>query len=164
MAIKEFKLPDIGEGIAEGEIVSWKVKPGQTVKEEDEFVEVMTDKATVMITVPYDGVVTDLKAKEGDIVPVESVIAREIVRPAAISPSTRADASVSAARNTYEAESVERRGDGNAARPASSTSAATPTSGNAAPPCASGTASPVHPSSTHCFHRPSSQPGRSPRS
>lgn len=75
MATKEFRLPDIGEGIAEGEIVSWKVQPGQQVKEEDEFVEVMTDKATVMITVPYDGVVTELKAGEGDIVPVESVIA-----------------------------------------------------------------------------------------
>ncbi|MGA1608886.1 MAG: biotin/lipoyl-containing protein, partial [Planctomycetota bacterium] len=75
MALKEFKLPDIGEGIAEGEIVSWKVQPGQTVKEEDEFVEVMTDKATVMITAPCDGVVKELKAKEGDIVPVESVIA-----------------------------------------------------------------------------------------
>ncbi len=75
MTIKEFKLPDIGEGIAEGEIVSWKVSEGQTVKEEDEFVEVMTDKATVMITAPYDGVVKELKAKEGDIVPVESVIA-----------------------------------------------------------------------------------------
>jgi pyruvate dehydrogenase E2 component (dihydrolipoamide acetyltransferase) len=75
MALKEFKLPDIGEGIAEGEIVSWKVQPGQTVKEEDEFVEVMTDKATVMITAPFDAVVKELKAKEGDIVPVESVIA-----------------------------------------------------------------------------------------
>jgi pyruvate dehydrogenase E2 component (dihydrolipoamide acetyltransferase) len=75
MALKEFKLPDIGEGIAEGEIVSWKVKAGQEVKEEDEFVEVMTDKATVMITAPFDGVVKELKAKEGDVVPVESVIA-----------------------------------------------------------------------------------------
>jgi len=75
MSLKEFKLPDIGEGIAEGEIVSWKVKAGQQVKEEDEFVEVMTDKATVMITVPYDGVIKELKAGEGDVVPVESVIA-----------------------------------------------------------------------------------------
>jgi pyruvate dehydrogenase E2 component (dihydrolipoamide acetyltransferase) len=75
MALKEFRLPDIGEGIAEGEIVSWKVKPGQQVKEEDEFVEVMTDKATVMITSPFTGVVKELKYKEGDVVPVESVIA-----------------------------------------------------------------------------------------
>jgi pyruvate dehydrogenase E2 component (dihydrolipoamide acetyltransferase) len=75
MAIKEFKLPDIGEGIAEGEIVSWKVKAGQQVKEEDEFVEVMTDKATVTITVPYSGVIAELRCKEGDVVPVGSVIA-----------------------------------------------------------------------------------------
>lgn len=75
MTLKEFKLPDIGEGIAEGEIVTWKVKVGQAVKEEDEFVEVMTDKATVMITVPYNGVVKELRCKEGDVVPVESVIA-----------------------------------------------------------------------------------------
>ena len=75
MALKEFKLPDIGEGIAEGEIVSWKVKPGQAVKEEDEFVEVMTDKATVTITVPFTGTIAELRCKEGDVVPVGSVIA-----------------------------------------------------------------------------------------
>jgi pyruvate dehydrogenase E2 component (dihydrolipoamide acetyltransferase) len=75
MTRKEFKLPDIGEGIAEGEIVSWKVKPGQAVKEEDEFVEVMTDKATVTITVPFTGVIAELRCKEGDVVPVGSVIA-----------------------------------------------------------------------------------------
>jgi pyruvate dehydrogenase E2 component (dihydrolipoamide acetyltransferase) len=75
MALKEFKLPDIGEGIAEGEIVSWKVKAGQTVKEEDEFVEVMTDKATVTITAPWSGTIAELRCKEGDIVPVGSVIA-----------------------------------------------------------------------------------------
>ncbi len=75
MTIKEFVLPDIGEGIAEGEIVSWKVKEGERVKEEQDFVEVMTDKATVTITVPYDGVIKELRAKEGDVVPVHEVIA-----------------------------------------------------------------------------------------
>jgi pyruvate dehydrogenase E2 component (dihydrolipoamide acetyltransferase) len=75
MALKEFRLPDIGEGIAEGEIVSWKVEVGQQVHEEDEFVEVMTDKATVMITVPFEGVIKELRYQEGDVVPVESVIA-----------------------------------------------------------------------------------------
>ena len=75
MALKEFKLPDIGEGIAEGEIVSWKVKAGQAVKEEDEFVEVMTDKATVTITVPFTGTIAELRCKEGEVVPVGSVIA-----------------------------------------------------------------------------------------
>ena len=75
MALKEFKLPDIGEGIAEGEIVSWKVSAGQAVQEEDEFVEVMTDKATVTITVPFTGSIAELKCAEGDVVPVGSVIA-----------------------------------------------------------------------------------------
>ena len=75
MAVKEFKLPDIGEGIAEGEIVQWMVEPGQAVQEEDPFVEVMTDKATVTITVPWSGTIAELKAAAGDIVPVESVIA-----------------------------------------------------------------------------------------
>ncbi|MGK0299971.1 MAG: pyruvate dehydrogenase E2 component (dihydrolipoamide acetyltransferase) [Planctomycetota bacterium] len=75
MVLKEFKLPDIGEGIAEGEIVSWKVASGQAVKEEDEFVEVMTDKATVTITVPFTGKIAELRCAEGDVVPVGSVIA-----------------------------------------------------------------------------------------
>ena len=75
MAIKEFKLPDIGEGIAEGEIVQWMVEPGQAVLEEDPFVEVMTDKATVTITVPWPGTIAELRVAAGDIVPVESVIA-----------------------------------------------------------------------------------------
>jgi len=75
MALKEFRLPDIGEGIAEGEIVSWKVTQGQAVQEEDEFVEVMTDKATVTITVPHTGTIAELRCNEGDVVPVGTVIA-----------------------------------------------------------------------------------------
>jgi len=73
MAI-EFKLPDIGEGIAEGEIVKWLVKAGDTVKEHQSVVEVMTDKATVEVPAPAAGKITELRAKEGDTVPVGSVI------------------------------------------------------------------------------------------
>ena len=54
----EFKLPDIGEGVAEGEITSWKVKPGDAVKEDQVMVEVMTDKATVEIGSPVTGTVS----------------------------------------------------------------------------------------------------------
>lgn len=75
MSLKEFKLPDIGEGVAEGEIVSWKVAVGDVVTEEQDFVEVMTDKATVTITVPYDGTISEIRFAEGDVVPVETVIA-----------------------------------------------------------------------------------------
>ena len=52
MARFEFKLPDIGEGVAEGEVVAWHVKNGDVVKEDQPMVEVMTDKATVTIGAP----------------------------------------------------------------------------------------------------------------
>ena len=71
----EFLLPDVGEGTAEGEIIKWHVQPGDTVTEEQDFVEVMTDKASVMIPCPVSGVVAELLAKEGDVVPVHSPIA-----------------------------------------------------------------------------------------
>jgi pyruvate dehydrogenase E2 component (dihydrolipoamide acetyltransferase) len=70
----EFKLPDIGEGIAEGEIVKWLVSPGSTVEEHQPVVEVMTDKATVEIPAPASGTLTETLAEEGDVVPVGSVI------------------------------------------------------------------------------------------
>src|SRR5262249_52739190 len=57
MARWEFKLPDIGEGITEGEIVQWLVRPGEAVTEDQPMVEVMTDKATVTITAPRAGTV-----------------------------------------------------------------------------------------------------------
>lgn len=70
----EFKLPDIGEGVAEGEIITWLVKEGQTVEEHQPIVEVMTDKATVEIPAPAAGVIASILAGEGDTVPVGSVI------------------------------------------------------------------------------------------
>jgi pyruvate dehydrogenase E2 component (dihydrolipoamide acetyltransferase) len=70
----DVKLPDIGEGIAEGEIVRWLVKPGETVREDQPLVEVMTDKATVEIPSPRAGTIAALRAGEGDVVPVGSVI------------------------------------------------------------------------------------------
>ena len=74
MAKIDFKLPDIGEGIAEGEIVKWLVKAGDTVKEHQAVVEVMTDKATVEVPSPANGVVAELRAQAGQTVPVGSVI------------------------------------------------------------------------------------------
>src|SRR5262245_26088605 len=70
----EFKLPDIGEGIAEGEIVKWLVKAGDTVAEHQPVVEVMTDKATVEIPAPQSGRITELRVKEGEVVPVGKVL------------------------------------------------------------------------------------------
>jgi pyruvate/2-oxoglutarate dehydrogenase complex dihydrolipoamide acyltransferase (E2) component len=70
----EFKLPDIGEGVAEGEITKWLVKEGDVVKADQPMVEVMTDKATVEIASPVAGRVQALKVKEGQTAPVHSVI------------------------------------------------------------------------------------------
>ena len=69
----EFKLPDIGEGVVEGEIVEWMVAVGDTVKEDDPILSVMTDKATVEIPAPCDGVVASIVGEAGDILPVGGV-------------------------------------------------------------------------------------------
>ena len=74
MTVKEFKLPDVGEGVAEGELVSWQVSPGDTVSEGDIVAEVETDKALVEVPSRYDGTVKELFAEEGEIVPVGDVI------------------------------------------------------------------------------------------
>ena len=66
----EFKLPDIGEGVVEGEIVQWLVKEGDSVKEDQPLLEIMTDKATVAIPSPKAGVVKERRGKEGDVVAV----------------------------------------------------------------------------------------------
>ncbi|MEM9877314.1 MAG: biotin/lipoyl-containing protein, partial [Myxococcota bacterium] len=74
MSTFDFKLPDIGEGVMEGEIVSWLVKPGDAVGEDEPIVEVMTDKATVTITSPKAGTVRDLGGAEGDIIAVHTTL------------------------------------------------------------------------------------------
>src|SRR5271166_1427249 len=74
MARWEFKLPDIGEGVTEGEIVAWLVKPGDLVKEDQPMVEVMTDKATVTIGAPRSGTIVETTGKVGEIVKVHSTL------------------------------------------------------------------------------------------
>jgi pyruvate dehydrogenase E2 component (dihydrolipoamide acetyltransferase) len=70
----EFKLPDIGEGVVEGEVVSWKVKEGDTIKLDQPMVEIMTDKATVEIPSPRSGKVAKLMIAEGKICLVGQVL------------------------------------------------------------------------------------------
>jgi len=70
----EFKLPDIGEGVAEGEITKWHVKEGDTIREDQPMVEVMTDKATVEIPAPKTGRVVKILYPEGKVAPVHHVI------------------------------------------------------------------------------------------
>ena len=69
----EFRLPDIGEGVVEGEIVSWKVAVGDVVAEDQPLVEVMTDKATVEIPSPTAGTVSSMTGGEGDVIEVGQV-------------------------------------------------------------------------------------------
>jgi pyruvate dehydrogenase E2 component (dihydrolipoyllysine-residue acetyltransferase) len=70
----EFKLPDIGEGIHEGEVVRWLVKEGEAVREDQPILEVMTDKATVEITSPRSGRVARIAAQEGQVVKVGELL------------------------------------------------------------------------------------------
>jgi pyruvate dehydrogenase E2 component (dihydrolipoamide acetyltransferase) len=72
--LREFKFPDVGEGIAEGEIVRWLVKEGDSVKEDQDLLEVETDKALITLNSPYTGKVTRLHGKEGDIIKVGDVL------------------------------------------------------------------------------------------
>lgn len=70
----EFKLPDIGEGVAEGEILKWLVKEGDKVKEDQSLVEVMTDKVNVQIPSPKSGSIARTLVKEGEVVKVGQAI------------------------------------------------------------------------------------------
>jgi pyruvate dehydrogenase E2 component (dihydrolipoamide acetyltransferase) len=69
-----FKLPDLGEGLTEGEVARWLVSEGQEVAEDDPLVEIQTDKATVEIPSPHGGTVLRILAGEGEVVPVGSVL------------------------------------------------------------------------------------------
>jgi 2-oxoisovalerate dehydrogenase E2 component (dihydrolipoyl transacylase) len=74
MGTYRFKLPDVGEGTAEAEIVAWHVSPGQMVTEDDPLVDVMTDKATVEMTAPVSGKILETVGAPGDMAPVGAVI------------------------------------------------------------------------------------------
>jgi 2-oxoisovalerate dehydrogenase E2 component (dihydrolipoyl transacylase) len=99
MARYEFKLPDIGEGIAEAEIVAWHVKVGDTVAEDQQLADLMTDKATVEMESPVAGKVIELAGEVGDQVPIGSVLA--VIETEGVAPVEEAPAPV--------AESVKER-------------------------------------------------------
>ena len=95
-----FKLPDLGEGTVQAEIVSWRVKPGDTVTEDEVIVEVMTEKAAVEVPAPVSGRVLSTTGAPGDMVPVGAelivletgVAEAAAVAPAAVAPSAPAAA------------------------------------------------------------------------
>src|SRR5207253_7559954 len=70
LVAKELKLPDLGEGLTEGEIGRWLVAEGQEVAEDDPLVEIATDKTTVEIPSPYAGTIAKIHVAEGEVVPV----------------------------------------------------------------------------------------------
>jgi len=74
MGTYHYKLPDIGEGVVEAEITAWHVTLGQSVSEEDPIADAMTDKATIELTSPVDGVIKSIACEEGDILAVGAVL------------------------------------------------------------------------------------------
>jgi pyruvate dehydrogenase E2 component (dihydrolipoamide acetyltransferase) len=83
----EFKLPDLGEGLTEGEIARWLVTEGQELAEDDPLVEIQTDKTTVEIPSPAAGTVAKILVAEGEVVPVGTVLVVIGGDPAAAPPA-----------------------------------------------------------------------------
>ncbi|MGQ0507632.1 MAG: dihydrolipoamide acetyltransferase family protein [Myxococcaceae bacterium] len=116
MATYEFKLPDIGEGVVEGEIVKWLVKAGDAVAEDQPLVEVMTDKATVTIPSPKAGKVVSTHGGEGEIAKVHhTLVTLELDASAKVASAPAAAATAPAAPEARAAAPTARApaGEGN---------------------------------------------------
>ncbi len=74
MAVKNVQLPEIGEGVHEGELVKWLVKVGDKIEQDQTIAEMMTDKATVEVPSPIAGVVKEVKFKEGEVITVGNIL------------------------------------------------------------------------------------------
>ena len=94
-----FLLPDLGEGLVEAELISWKVKAGDTVKESQTLAEMQTDKALVEVPSPWAGTVTEITGKPGDIIKVGAVLVRYGAAKAAPAPVAVAAAAASSNGN-----------------------------------------------------------------
>lgn len=92
MAMQNIPLPELGEGVMEGELVKWLVKIGDSVKSDQALAEMMTDKATVEVPAPFPGVVKELKFKEGEVVAVGAVMVVVESAGATATPSAHAAA------------------------------------------------------------------------
>ncbi|OQO71265.1 dihydrolipoamide acetyltransferase [Enterococcus villorum] len=102
----QFKLPDIGEGIAEGEIVKWFVKPGDTINEDDTLLEVQNDKSVEEIPSPVTGTVKNILVSEGTVANVGDVLV-EIDAPGHEDNDSSGDAGVAAKEQTPEHPAAE---------------------------------------------------------
>src|SRR5204863_2626034 len=109
----EFKLPDLGEGLTEGEIARWLVREGQEIAEDDPLVEIATDKTTVEIPSPAAGVVSKILVGEGEIVPVGTLLVvidgAPAVTAAPPASQTRGTPSPGRTRDTVRATPLVRR-------------------------------------------------------
>ena len=94
----EFKLPDVGEGIHEAEILEWKVAEGDRVTEGDSLVSMSTDKVDVELPSPRSGVVRELNGRPGEVVTVGTVLVRieEATQSSAVAPESVAVAQAAA--------------------------------------------------------------------
>ena len=96
----DFKFPDLGEGVTEGEIKRWLVQEGDSVKQDQSIAEIETDKAVVEMPSPLAGKVLKLYRKEGEMVKVGEVLATigSAGEPSTISPSAKAEPAEGAKR------------------------------------------------------------------
>ncbi|MBW3616031.1 MAG: 2-oxo acid dehydrogenase subunit E2, partial [Actinobacteria bacterium] len=105
--LKQFKLPDLGEGLTEGEILQWMVSPGDEVKLNQPIVEVETAKAAVEVPSPYAGVVTEIHHQAGETVDVGSPIITFDTDPSAgPMEGAASNAAAGAAANPVESRAV----------------------------------------------------------
>ncbi|WP_298913317.1 2-oxo acid dehydrogenase subunit E2 [uncultured Algimonas sp.] len=108
MGTYSFKLPDIGEGVVEAEITAWHVAPGETVEEDQPLADAMTDKATIELTSPVDGVVRTVACEEGETVAVGADLVvfdtdgGEATAPAGTESEPAAETPASTGSGTYE--------------------------------------------------------------
>src|SRR4051812_3926129 len=104
MGMYSIKMPDIGEGIAEVELVAWRVQPGESVKEDQILADVMTDKATVEIPSPVAGKVDTLGGEPGQLMAVGAELIRlEVEGEGNVKPGVAKDSAAAAAIVTPEA-------------------------------------------------------------
>ncbi|NUR43171.1 MAG: 2-oxo acid dehydrogenase subunit E2, partial [Streptomyces sp.] len=111
-SVREFKMPDVGEGLTEAEILKWYVQPGDTVTDGQVVCEVETAKAAVELPIPYDGVVRELHFPEGTTVDVGTSIIAVDVSGGAAAPAPEAAPATSAAPVTSAAPEPEKKPEG----------------------------------------------------
>ena len=111
----DFKLPELGEGVYEAELVAWLVKPGDPVKRGQNLMEVLTDKATMEVPSPFAGTIDELKANPGENLKVGQVV---LTYTAAAAKDGNATAAAAGQTNDRHATALKTRRDGGVAAPA----------------------------------------------